>query len=399
MIFLILIESILILYFFYVVLYTFIFSLAGLFYKEIIFQKTINTLRFAVFIPAYKEDAVILDVANRALDQNYPKDFYDVVVIADSLQPETIEALRNKPIKLIEVNFESSTKVKSLNFALQALSDSYDCAVILDADNVMYPNFLEKMNEAHQSGLRVIQGQRLPKNSHNALSLLDGLSEAINNHVYRQGTVALGLSASINGSGISFEFKKFKQLLSGMNSIGGFDRELELILLAEGIKVYYFKSAMVLDEKVHQTEVFENQRKRWISSQYHYLVKYFGSGVAALLKGNFTYFNSAVLRNIQLPRLINLGSLGLLVLLLFFVKDSLYFHYWPWPLFFGVMILSMFISIPKEYYNKNLLKAIAKIPGLFLRMVLLLFRLKGANKKFIHTPHYNIDVKIDNSKK
>ena len=89
-------------------------------------------------------------------------------------------------------------------------------------------------------------------------------------------------------------------------------------MLADGIKVYYYKEANVLDEKVHKSAVFENQRKRWISSQYHYLAKYFSKGVAELMAGNFTYFNSAVLRNIQLPRLINLGLLGLLTALLFF---------------------------------------------------------------------------------
>ncbi len=399
MIIFIITEALLIFYFTYVASYTFIFSLAGLFYKERNFQKAKKNFRFAVFIPAYKEDGVILEVAKRALDQHYPTSFFDVVVVADSLRPETVQSLQNLPIKLIEVSFESSTKVKSLNYALKNLGDQYDCAVILDADNVMYPNFLEKMNEAHQSGLSVIQGQRVPKNTDNSLSLLDGLSEAINNHVYRQGTVALGLSASINGSGVSFDFERLKKLLSEMESVGGFDRELELMLLAEGTKVYYFKSAKVLDEKVHKTEVFENQRKRWISSQYHYLAKYFREGLIALTKGNFTYFNSAVLRNVQLPRLINLGLLGSLTVILFFIQNYLHFSYLYWPCLLLVMIFSMAISIPVEYYNRNLLRAIGKIPGLFIRMFLLLFKLKGANKKFIHTPHYSVDVKIDNGKK
>jgi cellulose synthase/poly-beta-1,6-N-acetylglucosamine synthase-like glycosyltransferase len=392
-------EALLLIYFAYVASYTLIFSVAGLFYREREFQKVKKNFRFAVFIPAYKEDGVILDVAKRALDQHYPSSFFDVVVIADSLQPETVLLLRSLPIKLIEVSFESSTKVKSLNYALKSLDDHYDCAVILDADNVMYPDFLEKMNEAHQSGLSVIQGQRVPKNTDNSLSLLDGLSEAINNHVYRQGTVALGLSASINGSGVSFDFKRLKKLLLEMESVGGFDRELELMLLAEGTKVYYFKSAKVLDEKVHKTEVFENQRKRWISSQYHYLAKYFQKGLIALTKGNFTYFNSAILRNVQLPRLINLGLLGFMTVILFFIQNDLHFSYWYWPCLLMVMIFSLFISIPADYYDRNLLKAIGKIPGLFIRMVLLLFKLKGANKKFIHTPHYSVDVKIDNAKK
>ena len=284
-------------------------------------------------------------------------------------------------------NFLSGCLIQHKYFALQNLTGDYDYAVILDADNIMHPDFLDEINATHQAGFKAIQGQRIPKNTDNTLSFLDGLSEAINNHIYRQGTVALGLSASINGSGVSFEYKKFKELLSGMDSIGGFDRELELLLLNSGVKVFYNKEAKVLDEKVHKTTVFENQRKRWISSQYHYLVKYFWKGVTALFRGNFTFFNSAVLRNIQLPRLINLGLLGLFPVALFFIKSHLYFYYGIWPTFLVLMVLSMLMAIPQEYFTKELLKAVLKIPGLFFRMFLLLFKLKGANKKFIHTPH------------
>lgn len=382
----VIVEALVLLYFVYVVSYTFVFSFAGMFYSNPIAANKIHK-KFAVFIPAYKEDSVIVGVAQKALTQSYPQEFYDVIIIADSLQPEIILKLKELPIKVVEVKFESSTKVKSLNEALRQVSDNYDYAIILDADNVMLPDFIDRMNAAHQGGNNAIQGQRLPKNTNSSLSFLDGLSEAINNHIYRQGTTALGLSASINGSGVSFEFRTFKRLLSGMSSIGGFDRELELLLLENKIKVVYYKDAKVLDEKVEKTAVFENQRKRWISSQYHYLGKYFNSGVVALCKGNFTYFNSSVLRNIQLPRLINLGLLGILPIALYFIRDYLFFGYAVWPLLLVIMILSMFFATPREYYSWEMVKAIVKLPGLFLRMFLLLFKLKGANKKFIHTPH------------
>lgn len=380
------IELLLGLYFFYVVAYTFVFSFAGLFYRRPKTASGINN-RFAVFIPAYKEDGVILEVAQKALQQSYPAAFYRVIIIADSLQKSTVEALRKLPIQVVEVNFETSTKVKSLNFAMQSISEEYDYAIVLDADNVMLPDFIEKINGAHNAGAKAVQGQRMPKNTDNSMSFLDGLSEAINNHIYRQGTVSLGLSASINGSGVSFLYSRFKSLISGMNSIGGFDRELELLLLESNIPVVYYKDAHVLDEKVQKTAVFENQRKRWISSQYHYLAKYFKKGMKALFRGDFRYFNSAVLRNIQLPRLINLGLLAIIPVLFYFIRGYLFFSYWIWPVFLGVMILALFMAVPREFYGKDLLRAVIKIPGLFLRMFLLLFKLKGANKKFIHTPH------------
>jgi cellulose synthase/poly-beta-1,6-N-acetylglucosamine synthase-like glycosyltransferase len=396
-VFITILESLLLLYFGYVVAYTFVFSVAGLFYRSPS-RTSVKYSRFAVFIPSYKEDSVILSVAEKALLQTYPKDRYTVIVIADSLQPATLEKLRKLPIEVVEVKFETSTKVKSLVEALRP-RDGYDYAVILDADNVMLPDFLERLNAIHQMGYEAIQGQRLPKNKDNELSYLDGLSEAINNHVYRQGTVALGLSSSISGSAVSVNFPIFKSILMGMTSVGGFDREMELLLLQRGIKVFYLKTAGVFDEKVQKDQVFDNQRRRWISSQYHYLVKYFKPGMIALLKGDFTFFNSAVLRNIQLPRLVNIGLLGVLTVGLFFLRQYLSFGYEVWLMFSGLMIIAIAVSIPREYYTLDLVKALFKIPGIFLRMFLLLFKLKGANKKFIHTPHYNIEVNIENHNK
>jgi cellulose synthase/poly-beta-1,6-N-acetylglucosamine synthase-like glycosyltransferase len=184
-----------------------------------------------------------------------------------------------------------------------------------------------------------------------------------------------------------FDFTLLKEKLSSMDSVGGFDRELEVILLLEGIKVGYLKSAIVYDEKVSQNKAFQNQRKRWISSQYFYLRKYFLSGTSALFKGNITFFNSAVLRNIQLPRLLNIGLLTTLTAILFLVREYLYLGYAIWIVLFTLNTISILIAIPREFYDRKLAIAILQLPLLFLNMFLLLFKLKGANKKFIHTPH------------
>jgi cellulose synthase/poly-beta-1,6-N-acetylglucosamine synthase-like glycosyltransferase len=380
------IEGIVLLYFIYVAGYTFVFALGAHLYRNPPAKKG-KTNRFAILIPAYKEDSVIIGVAQNALNLKYDAASFRVVVIADQLQKKTVETLRALPVDVVEVFFEQSTKVKSLNKALQDIGDNFDYAVILDADNIVLPDFLTLVNDVHNNGARAVQGQRLPKNMERSMAYLDGLSEAINNHIYRQGSSALGLSASISGSGVSFYYPLFKELLSGMTSVGGFDRELEILLLNRGVKVVYCKNARVLDEKVEKANVFENQRKRWISSQYHYLAKYFKSGCAALFKGNFTYFNSAVLRNIQLPRLINLGLMTISAFLLYFIRDYLFFGYLIWPLLLGIMVISMLISIPREFFSKQLVKAILQLPEMFFRMFMLLFRLGEANKKFIHTPH------------
>lgn len=388
-------EIILLSYFGYVSLYSFILSTAGLFYHPHIPAKAKRLRKVAVLIPAYKEDQVITTVAELALQQNYPADFFDVIVIADSLKPVTIENLNALPIRVVEVSFERSTKVRALNRAMRELGGDYDCALILDADNVMERDFLSKMNDLFDLGHVAIQARRDPKNDNTSLALLDGLSETINNFIYRQGNVALGLSSSLNGSGMMFDYALIKRILGQMDSVGGFDRELELRLLDAGVKVYFSRDIIVYDEKVASPAVFEHQRKRWISSHFFYLRQYFKEGWKKLLQGNFGFFNSAVLRNIQFPRLLNLGLLSLIILL------SLIF--WPyvtvsplvWVGLMAMNIMAMAFAIPRRFYNWRMLKSVALLPRLFTRMFLLLFKLKGANKSFLHTPHARIEIDIN----
>jgi cellulose synthase/poly-beta-1,6-N-acetylglucosamine synthase-like glycosyltransferase len=394
----IVLEIILLIYFAFVTGYAFILAVAGLFFRDPGLSPSVKTRRFAVLIPSYKEDAVIVSVAEQALQQNYPTTEFDVVVVADSLQEATLARLRALPLRLVIVQFDVSTKVKSLTTAMQQIGDDYDFALILDADNVMEKDFLLKVNNMLASGYRAVQAQRTSKNQTTSMSVLDGFSERINNYIYRQGSVAAGLSCSLIGSGMIFEYSVVKEILSGLTSIGGFDRELELALIRRGIRIYYARHAVVYDEKVETTEVFEKQRTRWLSSQFIYLRKYAHEGWAALFKGHFSFFNSAILKNIQLPRLINLGLLFVLSIITIVFRDSFTFSFYPWVTLLGLNIIAMALAIPLKMYNWQMLKSVLLLPKIFIKMFKLLFRLKGANKSFIHTPHGVTEVQTEEKK-
>lgn len=390
----IIIEILLLIYFGYVSLYSFLLAVAALFFRS---PRSVVAAekKFAVLIPSYREDAVIVHVAGDALKQNYSRENYDVVVIADSLQPETITQLHRLPVRVVEVAFEKSTKVRSLNRALEVIGDHYDYAVILDADNIMEKDFLRKMNDLLAGGAEAIQAERTSKNATTSMSVLDGFSERINNFIYRQGHVAAGLPCSLIGSGMAFPFREVKDILSRIDSIGGFDRELELELIRRKIAIRYGKGVLVFDEKVESAEVFEKQRKRWLSSQFTYLGKYFREGMRALLQGDFAMFNSAILKNIQLPRLINIGLLSVILIPAILFRHSLSFGYVPWLTYLVMNILAIAFAIPLKYYNRQMLKSVVLLPNVFIRMFRLLFRLRGANKTFIHTPHRVTNVTIN----
>ncbi len=375
-------------YFFYISTYNFILSIAGCFQvrKKETENKKVN--KIGILIPAYKEDNVILYTAEAATKQNFPSEFFEVIVIADSLRSDTLAKLKRLPVKIIEVSFAQSTKVKSLRSAFNYSQDIFDFLVILDADNLMRKNFLEEANKAYNAGEKIVQGRRIAKNQDSAMAVLDDLSEQINNHINRKGSNNLRWSSSIAGSGFFIDQKIGFKLFNLINSVGGFDKDLELALLGQKIKTKYYESMIVYDEKVGSSSTFKNQRKRWISSQYNCLKNYFGKGVYELLfKINISYFNSAILRNVQLPRLLNLGIFSCVGILVLAFKSMLEIHFLYWLFLYWLFLCSFFISIPKYHYNRRTLFSILKIPEIFLTMLLLLFKLKGANRNYIHTPH------------
>lgn len=379
--------------------YIFIFAVAGLFYRQRRYKHTDQARKVAVLIPGYKEDEVILDVAQAALKQDYPSGRFDVVIIADSFQPETIAALKAIPVKLIEVKFEKSTKSKALNKAMEQLGDAYDIAVVLDADNLMARDFLFKVNMAFEDGFTAVQGHRTAKNINNSWAILDAISEEINNHIFRKGHRVLGLSSAIIGSGMAFSYGYFKNLMSTVDAVGGFDKEIELKMLKQGIKIGYLNDAMVYDEKIQNPEVFSNQRRRWLAAQFHYFRTYFPDACKqVLLKGKVDYFDKAI-QFVQPPRILLLGAVMFLAAV--FVVANLLLH-GPalltqlWIITAAACVLSFLFSIPRTFYSKKTLIAVAGIPKGMLLMLLSLLKIKGANKTFLHTKHSasSADTKI-----
>jgi len=345
-----------------------------------------NEKPIAVFIPAYKEDQVILDVARSALNHDYKR--YDVYILADSLKESTLFELRKMPLTVIEVFFEESTKAKALNKGLTVVSEigkeSYEIAVVLDADNIMEDGFLSKINKAYNQGFSVVQGQRVAKNMDSQFAILDGISEAINNNIYNLGHVNMGLSARLVGSGMGFDYHLFQKLMKSVEAIGGFDKELELKLLEQGDYIHYLPDAIVLDEKVSKAVVFGKQRQRWIAAQYFYLRAYARTSCKAfVLRGEVDFFNKIIQMALP-PRLLLTAFLGIGSLIHWLWLDQIL---GLWLLGFLSNVIANAISIPRSMYTLKTLWAFLQLPKAVLIIFFSMFKLGQANKKFIHTPH------------
>lgn len=376
------------------VLYNLFFSIAGKIVarKQTDISEPETYSRVAILVPAYKEDSIILSSAKSYARLRYPASCYDVIVIADSLQPETLELLKEAAVKVLPVSFDKSTKARSLNKAFGEIGDNYDIALICDADNMLEPDFLLKINRAYLDGEHVIQAQRVAKNLETPFAVLDTANEIIANHIYRKGANAVGLSSSVIGSGMAFHFPLIKEVMQKVSATGGFDKILQLEMVSLGHQVYYLEDALIFDEKIENPNAFSNQRRRWISSQFVYLRMFWKKGLKALFKGNFDYFNLSFCHNLMLPRMLLIAAICLLTLLSAIFHAYTFIPFTAWAILFVMNAISLALPLPWIFYRKYFFTALLILPKAIGIMVMLVFRLKGANNTFIHTKHNKTDI-------
>lgn len=378
------------------VCYLLLYAIASKFYRTPRFPEARTLRRFIVFFPAYKEDRVIASSVRSFLQQDYPRELFDIIVISDQMQPATNENLRSLPIRLLTANYKDSSKAKALTMAVDSISDDhYDIVVIMDADNLTSPDFLAEVNRAFDSGIKSVQAHRTGKNLNTDISILDGISEEINNGIFRSGHNALGLSAALSGSGMAFEADWFRQNVRLLETAGE-DKELEVLLLQQRIHTVYLPQIPIYDEKTQKEEAISNQRKRWIAAQFGILRSSLFSLPKAIGQGNLDYCDK-ILQWMLPPRLIQLAGVFGLTLVITIIgiwlslQGTATGHEWTiavkWWILSAAQIAAMTLPIPGHLFNKQLGKAVLRIPMLALTTIGNLFKLKGAYKKFIHTEH------------
>lgn len=372
--------------------YLLFFAIAGHFIRRRAKHSVAVYRRICILIPAYKENAVVLESSIHAINHQYSGKF-KVVVIADGLEEETITKMRSAGVDVIPVYFEKSTKGKSLLFAMNEMkSDDYEVALILDIDNLMGDNCLNEINAEFDKGAIVVQTHRTAKNLSSPFAFLDSCNEEINNHIYRKGHFAVGLSPALIGSGMAFEYKYLHSLLRDIGETVGEDKEMDFKIARDKNRIIYLNDTLVYDEKIENSEVFTQQRTRWIAAQIEFVKKYFLQGFMELWKNhNYEFFNK-VLQSILVPRMLLLGLLFILSLpspFLYPHWSSLFF-----PVLFIVLCFTLLISLPgKLFRDKRLFAALIKIPYALVCMVVALFNIKRAKESFLPTPHSSTSSK------
>jgi cellulose synthase/poly-beta-1,6-N-acetylglucosamine synthase-like glycosyltransferase len=258
--------------------YYLLLGMVGLFRKK---EKKNYTPKnkFALLIAAHNEEVVIGSLIESMLKLDYPRDMYDIFVIADNCTDDTAKIGKGYGVNVCE-RFAKDKRGKG--YALEwmfaklfKMEKEYDAVAIFDADNLVHKNFLKEINSKMQDGYKVVQGYIDSKNPEDSwIAAAYSISFWTQNRMFQLARSNVGFSNQIGGTGFAVETNTLKKLGWGATCLTE-DLEFTCKLVLNGEKVGWAHDAIIYDEKPLKLGQSWTQRKRWMQGFTDVASRYF----------------------------------------------------------------------------------------------------------------------------
>lgn len=277
-------------------LHQFIYLIIGTIKHTKITGSVFKLHTIGIVISARNESKVIGNLIKSIRANDYPQAMVRIFVIADNCTDNTAEICRNLGCVVFErFNKEKVGKGYALNYLFTKLHTEPEYAymvpdayIVLDADNVIKPNFITEMNKVYDSGYNLITSYRNSKNfGENWLTSGYGiwfLHEArhLNNCRMMNGT-----SCAISGTGFLIDTKVVKEFNNWEFFTLTEDIQCSTEYALTGRKVGYCSTAELYDEQPNTFRQAWRQRERWAKGFY----QVFGKDGWNLIKNCFRSFS------------------------------------------------------------------------------------------------------------
>jgi cellulose synthase/poly-beta-1,6-N-acetylglucosamine synthase-like glycosyltransferase len=222
--------------------------------------------RFAIAIPAHNEAPVVGYTVANIKHLDYPKDMFDIFVVADFCSDHTAQFARDQGAICYERSSgERGGKSSALSWLFNRIFERnivYDGIVVFDADTRVDPDFLHVMNSRLNQGALVIQGRHIISNPQEGwFPAITWAMMTIDNRFSNLGRANLGLSAKHMGDSICFRSKILKDKGWGVGLTE--DYELRLRLILDGIAIEYEPWAIGYGQAPRTFSEALLQRLRW----------------------------------------------------------------------------------------------------------------------------------------
>lgn len=236
--------------------------------------------RFAVLICARNEEAVIGELLESIQKQTYPADRLTAFVMADNSTDRTARIARERGA----VCYTRTDPVHvGKGYALDALCrrveedypGAFDGYFIFDADNVLAPDFVERMDAVFSSGKRIVTGYRNTKNFESSLSSKgQGVMFLTENRFLNYPRSLLGNGALVAGTGFLVDAGLIRENGGWPYHLLTEDVEFTAAQLLKGNHAYHCRDAEFFDEQPVQLRASWTQRTRWIQGYLQVFRKY-----------------------------------------------------------------------------------------------------------------------------
>ena len=237
--------------------------------------------KFMAIIPAHNEETVVGNLVESLKKQNYPKECYDIYVIADNCTDNTAKIAKEAGAIVYE-RFDNTKKTKGYAldwFLQQKIQENapYDAICIFDADNIVDNNFMTAMNKKLCQGEEVVQGYRDIKNpTDNWITSGYALFYWTMHRFYHLARYNLGLSPLLNGTGFMVSFDIIKENNGWKTVTLTEDIEFSLQRILKGKRLGWSTEAIVYDEQPTGFKQSWSQRSRWTVGHMQCMKEYTG---------------------------------------------------------------------------------------------------------------------------
>lgn len=251
--------------------------------------------KIGIVISARNEEKVIGHLIDSIYKNDYPRELYNIFVVADNCTDSTKQICEEKGCIVLERNDpEKIGKGFALNFLFSELHTNPEYAdvipdayIVLDADNIIKPNYITEMNKVYDQGYEIVTSYRNSKNyGKNWITSGYGLWFLHEARHLNNSRMILKNSCAISGTGFLISTAVVKDYDNWKFFTMTEDIECATDFVTSGRKAGYASTAELYDE---QPETFKKsfiQRERWAKGYYQVLHRYCGK----LIKGFFGNF-------------------------------------------------------------------------------------------------------------
>ena len=269
-------------------LYQVVFFVIGALRGEVAPPKAKKLHRYAFFIAAHNEEAVIANLVRSIKDQDYPSELIEVFVVADACTDNTAQLAREAGAIVYERN-DLARKGKSwvMDFGfdriLNEYPDTFEGYFIFDADNVISRDYVSKMNDAFDQGFHVVTSYRNSKNFGSSwISAANATWYLREARFLNNARNICKTSCAVSGSGYLISASVIEGMHGWQFHTLTEDIQFTTFCAIHGIRIGY-APAEFFDEQPVTFKASWKQRMRWTKGFYQVFFGYGGK----LVKGIF----------------------------------------------------------------------------------------------------------------